>query len=412
VDFFNGNTMLGSASLNNGTAIFSTSALPLGTLSITAIYNGAGDILPSISAPLAQTVNKAASTTNVTSGTNPSTFGQSVTFTATVTPSGATGTVSFFSGGTSLGSATLSNGSATLSTSSLNAGAHSITASYSGDANFDVSTSATLTQTVSKASTSTTLAALPNPSIPGQSVTFTATVTPAAASGTVNFMEGNTSLGSATLSNGSASFSTSALAAGAHAVTAAYAGDNNFNASSSSAVTQNVNQFTMSTPSSTATVSAGGTANFSLNIAQAAGLAVPITFNCTGLPAGGSCAFNPNSIPPGSGSTTVAVAIHVGNSFGSALPRRWPPAGPKRELFVWAALMLLGVSLAYAQRAKRSGLQSAVASLVLMAALLTVAACGGAGRTPPPPPAQLQVTVNAISGSAAASTVFTITVVR
>jgi hypothetical protein len=335
-----------------------------------------------------------------------------VTFTATVSPSSATGTVSFFNGGNSLGSATLSNGSATLSTASLNAGAHSITASYSGDANFDVSTSATLTQTVSKASTSTTLAALPNPSIPGQAVTFTATVTPAAASGTVNFMEGNTSLGSATLSNGSASFSTSALAAGAHVVTAAYAGDNNFNASNSSAVTQNVNLFVMAAPSTTATVSAGGTANFTLNINQAAGLAAAITFNCAGLPPGGSCAFNPNSIPPGSGPTTVAVAINVGNSFGSAPLLRLPPLRPHGELFIWAALMLLGVSVAYAHRAKRSGLQSAVASLVLMVALLTFAACGGVSRTPPPPPVQLQVTVNAVSGSATASTVFTITVVR
>jgi len=71
-----------------------------------------------------------------------------VTFTASVAPSAATGTVQFFDGSASLGTATLSGGVASVSTATLTAGSHSITAKYSGDANFAGSTSAVLTQTV------------------------------------------------------------------------------------------------------------------------------------------------------------------------------------------------------------------------------------------------------------------------
>jgi subtilisin family serine protease len=87
-------------------------------------------------------------TTTVASSLNPSTFGQSVTFTATVAPSAATGTVTFSIDGTAQPPATLSGGTATFSTTSLAVGSHSITATYSGDSSFGGSTSSVLTQTV------------------------------------------------------------------------------------------------------------------------------------------------------------------------------------------------------------------------------------------------------------------------
>lgn len=93
----------------------------------------------------------ASTTTTLTSSINPSSFNQSVTFTATVTPPGggtATGTVSFFDGSKNLGTRTLIGGVATLTLSTLAIGAHSITAVYGGDANFATSTSAVLSQTV------------------------------------------------------------------------------------------------------------------------------------------------------------------------------------------------------------------------------------------------------------------------
>ena len=204
-----------------------------------------------------QTVNQANTTTTVISSANPSSFGQAVTFTATVTPNspGAgtpTGTVTFLDGTTTLGSGTLdASGHATLTTSTLAAGAHTIKVTYGGDANFAASTSAALPQTVNSsttANTATSLASNLNPSVFGQSVTFTATVTPTPTgagtpTGTVTFLDGTTTLGTGTLNaSGQATFttSTSTLAAGTHQITAAYGGDGNFAASTSTALTQTV----------------------------------------------------------------------------------------------------------------------------------------------------------------------------
>jgi len=95
-----------------------------------------------------------AATTVVTSTANPSTYGQTVTLTATVTAPGpfATGTVHFFEGDEELGQGSLdATGSATFGTSSLPAGPHSITAYYDGDFNVAQSTSAVFTQNVGQA---------------------------------------------------------------------------------------------------------------------------------------------------------------------------------------------------------------------------------------------------------------------
>ena len=91
--------------------------------------------------------------------------------------------------------------------------------------------------------TTTTLASSQQPSILGQSVAFTATVTPAGAgtpTGTVTFKEGAATLGSSALSGGQAALATAALAVGSHLIMAAYGGDTNFSASTSAAFTQNV----------------------------------------------------------------------------------------------------------------------------------------------------------------------------
>src|SRR5262249_31479607 len=105
-------------------------------------------------------------TTALASSPNPSAAGQSVTFTATVSPSLATGSVAFFDGATSLGTAAVSGGTASLATSALSAGSHPIAAVYSGNSSYSTSTSSVLTQTVSGGSvigTTTSLTSLPNP---------------------------------------------------------------------------------------------------------------------------------------------------------------------------------------------------------------------------------------------------------
>jgi hypothetical protein len=190
-------------------------------------------------------------TTTLTSSTNPSMYGSSITFTATVSPSAATGMMTFYDGATSLGSVGLSGGTASLVTSTLSVGTHQVSAMYSGDSTYTSSTSNTVMQAV-KSSTTTSITGSPNPSTYGQSVTFTAQVTDSSSltpTGTVTFYDGLTALGSSTLNgSGVATFSISTLIVGTHSsITAVYGGSANFVGSTSSPWTQTVNQASTST---------------------------------------------------------------------------------------------------------------------------------------------------------------------
>jgi streptogramin lyase len=241
---------IGRANLSLHTALLFTSYLPAGTDSMTATYNGDANFSTSTSAPVSQTVNKANSSTTVQSSVTPSVFGQAVTFTAyvgAVAPGAGTpyGTVTFLDGSTTLGAVSLSDGFAKLTISSLAVGAHSVTVSYSGDSNFIASTSAALTQTVNKSSTSTTVTSSLNPSVSGQAVTFTATISAVAPgagtpTGTATFSDGRNTLGTSSLSGGIATFTTSKLSGGNHKITVTYKGDSDFLSSTSPVLTQTV----------------------------------------------------------------------------------------------------------------------------------------------------------------------------
>jgi hypothetical protein len=216
----------------------------VGTHSITASYPGDATFGASASAPLQETINRDNTATALTSSLNPSTYGESVTFTAKVTSSfgTATGTVTFENGSTKLGQGTLSGGSTTFTWATLPAGTNSMTATYNGDPSHLTSTSPALIQTVEKAATTTTVASSSNPSNPGQSVTFTATVTSqfATPAGLVTFTQGASTIGTGTLQAGQAKVTTSTLAAGSDKITATYAGNSDFLGSSGS-ITQTVN---------------------------------------------------------------------------------------------------------------------------------------------------------------------------
>jgi uncharacterized repeat protein (TIGR03803 family) len=182
--------------------------------------------------------------TTLSSSPNPSTYGQAVTFAAVVTPAPPDGeAVTFMSGKTTLGTGTLSGGSAKFTTSELKVGTTSVTAVYAGDSNFASSTSKAVKQVVDKATTTTALASSLNPSNVGQSVTFTASVTPqfsGTVTGTVAFYDGTTILKTVAVSGGAAKFTTSTLTSGKHSITAKYNGSTSFDGSSDS-LTQTVN---------------------------------------------------------------------------------------------------------------------------------------------------------------------------
>jgi len=291
------------------TATCTTSTLAAGTHNlITAVYNGDGSFYASTSAAISGTVNQASSTTGLGSSPNPSTYGQSVTFTATVTSSAGTptGSVTFKDGAATLGTGSLNgSGQATFSTSSLGVGPHSsITAVYSGDANFSTSTSSALSQTVNQASSTTGLNSSSNPSSLGQSVTFTATVT-SGDTGTVNFKDGANSItgcAAATISGTTATCATSALGTGSHSITAVYSGDTNYTGSSSTALIQMVNLAPTITSASNATFIIGTAGTFTVT---AGGYPAPTLSETGTLPSG--VTFTPAT---GVLSGTPAIGTH------------------------------------------------------------------------------------------------------
>lgn len=244
VVFMNGKDALGTKAMSGGSASLTTTALPVGSDSITAVYSGDLNFAGSTSKAVIQPVGKARSFTKLASSKNPSVWGEPVTFTATVTGQfggTATGTVTFRNGSTQLAKVTVSRGEATFTITALPVDTDSITADYSGDAHFSASTSEVVKQVVGKARTTATLASSVNPSKPAQSVTFTATIkgqfggTPA---GTVTFSQGKTVLKVVTLSGGAAKFITSTLPLGTDSITAVYGADSEFDASTSNVVKQ------------------------------------------------------------------------------------------------------------------------------------------------------------------------------
>jgi len=217
-----------------------TASLPQGSDEITAGYSGDSNLASSSSSPLIQTVTgPAATTTSLASSANPSGVGQPVTFTAMVSYSGPgdppgtpTGSVTFsLDLGPPLDTEPLSGGGTAQFTTSALAGSHTIIARYSGDVLFSPSTG-------TLALTTTSVVPSANPSVFGQPVTFTATVSPipphaGPPTGSVTFYDGGSPIDTEPLSGGTAQFTTSALA-GSHTIIAVYSGDLTFAASSGS----------------------------------------------------------------------------------------------------------------------------------------------------------------------------------
>jgi hypothetical protein len=185
-----GTVMLTPGAGLSGTAVFTTSSLPVGADTVFATYAntqnfaGSGAFLTETILPVATT------TTTLTSSVNPSALGQSVTFTATVTTSASSGTpptpagtITFLDGTTILGTGTLTatsgaTATATFTTSALAIGGHSITASYPASASIGGSVSPVLVQVVNNSSFTLTVTPTPVSLAAGNAVTLTVTVTP------------------------------------------------------------------------------------------------------------------------------------------------------------------------------------------------------------------------------------------
>ena len=334
--YFNGTACGGLLPLSGTTAPGSTSAAlivsspscttTLGVsgspYTVKAVYSNADGNFNGSSGTLAQTVNPAPTSTTVSSSANPSIFGQSVVFTATVANTAGpgistatpTGSVQFSIDGAPFGAAvplsgsgaTASGNSGATATLMVNGSPHTVKAVYSNaDGNFNVS-SGTLAQTVKPAPTSTTVTSSANPSMLGQSVTFTATVANTAGpgisiatpTGSIQFMDGAAPLGTAQIVSGlgTATLVTSALAAGTHPITAIYSNsDGNFLGSTSAIFNQVVQDFSITVTPSAQTIPSGHQAIYTITITPIGGLTGTVALSCIGTPPNSTCSISPSS---------------------------------------------------------------------------------------------------------------------
>ncbi len=253
------------------------------THSIVAAYSGDENNAGS-TASLLETLGQIPTQTTVGSSSPTSTYGQTEALTATVTPTQSasvspSGTVTFYDYETTpiatVGVSTLTGvTTATLDTSNLMAGPHSITATYSGDPTFGSSSStAPVGLSVAEATTTVTVASSADSSVVGQAVVLTVTISSSTSApgetGTVQFDDNGTMIGSGAVSGGQATLQSSSLAQGAHPITAVYEGDDDFvGTSSTNTVNQTVNQASTSTgvSSSSDPGSVGQTINYTATV--------------------------------------------------------------------------------------------------------------------------------------------------
>ncbi len=330
-----GGTPTGNVTVSDGTASCdgtvaaggcTLTPTTVGAKTLTASYAGDGNFTGSSSAGVSHTVNAASTTTAITADTpDPSSLGQAVTFTFTVAANSPgsgtpTGTVTVGDGVQSC-NAIVAVGSCSIAFNS--AGGRTVTATYAGDGNFAASISAGEPHTVSAAGTTTTITAdTPDPSVVGEaiSVSFTVTSTEGTPTGNVTVSDGTVNC-VGTVAAGSCTLTSTT--AGAKIVTATYAGDGNFAASTSAGVAHTVNAagttttITADTPDPsvvgegipvTFTVtSSGGTPTGTVTVSDGAA-------NCVGTVAAGSCTLTPTT----AGAKTVTATYAGDGNFAAS----------------------------------------------------------------------------------------------
>ena len=349
VQFADNGIMIGSGTVSGGRATFTTSSLTLGAHPITAVYEGDDDFVGSSSTnTVTQTVNQASTSTGLTSSHEPGLVGQTLTFTATVTVnapgSGSpSGSVSFSDGGTPIPTC---QGIALPTTPPLVAACpqaydasavQDVTATYSGDASFTAS-AGTMAESIAPVPTTTQVVPSPSTSTSGQSVTFTATVTPATGAaipdGSVTFSVDGTALGTSTLSTTdgvtSASMLTTTLPVGADSVVASFGGSADFLPSvstSPASVTVSRAPTTLGLLSSDNPTPIGQSTTFTATVfpATGSGETGAVSFFADGTPIGagqvvnGQATLAVSTLPAGDRSVT---ATYAGDDafLGSATP--------------------------------------------------------------------------------------------
>jgi len=282
----------------------------------------------------------------------------------------------------------------TTATSASAPGAYPITASAGTAlaANYTLAFAAG-TLTISKVSSTTTLASSATSVSSNQTFTLTATVTHTGSgspSGTVTFSSGAIILGTATVTNGTATFSVSNLAVGTYGVVATYSGDADFLSSSSSSlaiVSTLPPDFTLTGTPSQLAITLGQAGLETLTLTSVSSYSGQLQMSCSPLPANVLCTFSPALLMVNSSTQTVLselVISTVGPSTGSVVPLPGGTHRGKSGILLLFGLFSLGLFVRRGGVVRRSGAVTAVSRgiftlLITSAMLLGMAAMNGCG---------------------------------
>lgn len=356
VTFLSNGTVLASAALDGSGYASATASLPAGSDTLTAVYSGdetnalsSSSATPvTVLAPLAPTTTSLSYGLTGTGAVNPDAL--VVTVLANSGTTAPTGTATVTVDGQAATSATLVAGTAGLAMPDLMAGSHTVQVVYGGDLTYQTSTSNSLA--IAAAAPTMGLTSSLNPAFSSTQVTLTATVTSTKGTptGTVTFYNGSVALGSATTlsASGTATLTTSALPVGTSAVTASYSGDTLFPADTSSALSQEIDDFGLALASgsaSTIAVKTGQSASFQVVLSPtspATSFPAAITLSVSGGPSGATYTISPSTVAAGAGATTATVTVQTAASTttarndGAAWRERAGPLGLAVLLLPWA----------------------------------------------------------------------------
>jgi Bacterial Ig-like domain (group 3) len=280
----------------------------------------------------------------------------------------------------------------------LNVGQQTLQVSFAPTDTTDYTTAtASVTVNVVPATPVVTLTSSANPAFFSNAVSFTASLPSYASTqtGTMTFFDGAMQIGTANVSGGSGTLTTTALAAGVHTITAAYSGDSNYGPGTSSPVAETIEDFTLAfaNGSGSTTATAGGQASYTLVVTPVGGTTLPaaIALTTAQAPLGSSAAFTPATIAAGSGATTVTLQLKLPSN--AALERPHSPFGGG-ALPVALGLILLP----FASRLRKG--RARLTKLVVLAAIGAGLTLGFSGCGSPSFSAQdFSFTVTATSGS-------------
>lgn len=274
----------------------------------------------------------------------------------------------------------------------------------------------------SPASTSTSLTSSATTVNPGQSVTFTATVTSASAtpSGTVNFLNGSSQLGSGTLNASGVATFTGTVSPGANSITADYAGNTDFASSTSATVAVAEPDYSVTANQTSLTISAGSSGSDSIKLTPVGGYDGTVTMSCTTALAGVTCSFTPASYTLNGSDTVVTGTVEIAaSSFAAALHPLFDRDGGHVAMaaILWlpAGVTLFLVIFQRKRLMRNPRARQSFPLLALLAAATGLCACGGGGSsdgggTTQPVTGPVTITAAGSTGGVSQSLQLTVTV--